>query len=145
MKTFYANNENIERKWYVVDLKDKTLGHASVEIANILRGKNKPTYTPGVDTGDFVIVINADKIKLSGNKWNDKKYYFHSKYVGHMKTFTAAELNKRRPELMVRKAVAGMLPKNKLSRKILKKLKVYASETHPHLAQKPEVLELKTK
>lgn len=142
MKTFNAKKEDVSRKWYVVDLDDKVLGRAAVEIANVLRGKNKPEFTPHVDTGDFIVVVNANKVKLTGQKWQDKKYYFHSKYVGHMKTFSAKELLDRKPELFIKKAVKGMLPKSKLGRQMLSKLKVYPTDAHPHTAQKPEVYNL---
>jgi len=145
MKTFSAKKEEVKRDWYIIDLKDQILGRAAVQISTILQGRNKPTFTPHVDTGDHVIVINADKMKLTGNKWEGKNYYFHSKYVGHMKTFTAAEMIVRRPEFMVKKAVKGMLPKSKLGKSMLAKLKVYAGEDHPHMAQQPKVYELKTK
>jgi len=144
MKTFTAKKEELKREWYVIDLKDQILGKAAVEISTILQGKHKPTFTPHVDTGDFIVVINADKIKLTGKKWDDKTYYFHSGYVGHLKSFSASEMMERRPEFIVKKAVRGMLPKSKLGRSMLTKLKVYAGEVHPHEAQKPKVYELKT-
>ncbi len=144
MKTFSAKKETTSPKWYVVDLSGKVLGRAAVEIANILRGKNKPEYTPHVDTGDFVIALNADKIRLTGKKWSDKNYFFHSKYVGHMKTYTAKELLQKHPDMLVKIAVKGMMPKNKLSSAMLTKLKVYATSEHPHVAQQPLQYELKS-
>ena len=142
MSTYMAKNEEVERNWYVVDAEDKTLGRISSKIAQYLRGKHKPTFTPHVDMGDFVIVINAEKIKLSGNKWDQKKYYRHSNYIGGIKEMTYKELLDKDPEFIIEKAVKGMLPGNKLRRKMIKKLKVYSGDSHPHQAQKPEKLEL---
>lgn len=143
MKTYMATKETVERKWYVIDATDKTLGRLASQIAAILRGKHKPTYTPHVDTGDHVIVINAEKIKLTGNKLHDKKYYRHSGYPGGLKVRTAADLlNSSRPERVLKLAVRGMLPHNRLGRKMFKKLKVYAGNEHPHSAQQPEQLDI---
>ncbi len=143
MKTYMANNQTVERKWFVVDAKGQTLGRLSTEVAAILRGKHKPTFTPHVDWGDHVIVINAKDIQLTGKKWQQKKYYSHSQYPGSLKEVNAETMNKNHPNRMIELAVKGMLPHNKLGRKMFKKLYVYDSENHPHQAQKPEVLELK--
>jgi len=142
MKTYMAKPGEVTRKWYVVDAKGKTLGRLASEIAKILRGKHKPQYTPHVDTGDFVIVINAAQVELTGKKWTDKIYYRHSGYPGGLKQFTASELRAKHPERLIEYAVKGMLPKGSLGRRQLKKLKVYAGADHPHAAQQPEVLEL---
>lgn len=142
MSTYMAKNEEVERNWYVVDAENKTLGRISSKIAQYLRGKHKPTFTPHVDMGDFVIVVNAEKIKLTGNKWDQKKYYRHSNYIGGIKEMTYKELLEKDPEFIIEKAVKGMLPGNKLGRKMIKKLKVYSGDNHPHQAQKPEKLEL---
>lgn len=141
--TFMANANNIERKWYVVDAEGKTLGRLTSEVASILRGKHKPTFTPHVDTGDHVIIINASKIQLSGNKLNDKIYYRHTMHPGGLKQRTALEMRTNYPERMLELAIKGMLPKNSLGRQMFKKLHVYAGDTHPHQAQKPEVWELR--
>jgi large subunit ribosomal protein L13 len=140
MKTFMANPDKLEKKWYVVDAEGQTLGRMSSEIAKVLRGKNKPEYTPFVDTGDYVIVVNADKIKVSGKKMEQKIYYRHSDYVGGMKSATLREMLERRPEKVVEIAVKGMLPKGPLGRQMLKKLHVYTGAEHPHTAQQPEAL-----
>ena len=132
-----------ERKWYVVDATGQTLGRLASQVATLLRGKHKPTFTPHLDMGDFVIVINAEKIELTGRKWTDKIYYRHSGYPGGLKARTAAEMHKTFPERMIELAVRGMLPKNRLGRQLFTKLKVYRGETHPHAAQQPEVYELK--
>ena len=142
MKTEVAKNENIKRDWYVVDAQDVVLGRLSTQVANILRGKNKAVYTPSVDTGDFVIVINADKIALTGRKLADKTYYSHTGFPGGLKEITAGKLLEKKPEELIKKAVKGMLPKNKLSRHMLKKLKVYAGANHPHDAQQPKKVTL---
>lgn len=142
MKTYLAPVHEIEKKWYVVDARDKILGRLATEIAFRLRGKHKPTFSPFIDNGDFIIVTNADKIQLSGKKWDDKKYYHHTGYMGGIKETTAKELLEKHPTDLVTKAVKGMLPKNKLGRAQLKKLKVYAGTEHPHQAQQPETLEL---
>lgn len=143
MKSFMASPSTIERKWYVVDATGHTLGRLSSEIAKILRGKNKPTYTPHMDTGDHVIVVNADKIKVTGKKLEQKIYYHHSGYVGGMKETTLKEMMKKKPEDVITLAVKGMLPKGPLGRQMLKKLRVYAGPEHENAAQKPEVLEIK--
>lgn len=142
MKTEVAKAENIKRDWYVVDAQDVVLGRLSTRVAGILRGKNKAIYTPSVDTGDFVIVVNAEKIALTGRKLADKIYYSHSGYVGGLKEITAGKLLEKKPEDLIKKAVKGMLPKNKLARAMLSKLKVYAGSSHPHEAQQPKVLAL---
>ncbi len=143
MKTFMANNETIKRKWFVVDAAGKRLGRLATEVATVIRGKHKPTYTPHVDCGDYVIVINADKIELTGNKWNKKIYYTHSNYPGGLKEKTAKVMMQEKPTRMVELAVKGMLPKGKLGNQMYKKLFVYAGENHKHQAQKPEIMELK--
>ncbi|MDR1018190.1 MAG: 50S ribosomal protein L13 [Lachnospiraceae bacterium] len=140
MKTYMASTAGVERKWYVVDATDKTLGRLCSEIAKVLRGKNKPTFTPHIDTGDYVIVINAEKFKVSGKKMEQKIYYNHSEYVGGMKETTLAELKAKKPEKVIELAVKGMLPKGPLGRAMGKKLFVYAGAEHPHAAQKPEEL-----
>ena len=138
--TFMANAANIERKWYVVDAAGQTVGRLAAEVAKVLRGKNKPTFTPHVDTGDFVIVINAEKAVFPGKKLTDKMYFRHSGYPGGT-TFTAAgKLMEKAPEKVIEKAVRGMLPKNRLGAQMYRKLNVYAGSEHPHAAQKPEVL-----
>ncbi len=138
-KTFYLRKEDRRPKWLLIDAKDKVLGRLVSEIADILRGKDKPYYTAHTDCGDYVIVINADKIILTGKKWKDKKYYRYTGWMGGLKELSAQELLEKHPTWLVEKAVKGMLPKNKLSRQIYKKLKVYASADHPHEAQKAEV------
>lgn len=142
MSTYMAKAGEIERQWYVIDAAEQTLGRLSTRIADILRGKHKPIFTPHVDTGDFVIVINAEKVKLTGNKWEQKKYYRHSGYPGGLKETTYQKLLEKNPELIIEKAVKGMIPHNKLGRQVLKKLKVYAGAEHPHQAQQPQELEL---
>ena len=140
MKTFVASPEKIERKWYVVDAEGCTLGRLSSEIAKVLRGKNKPEYTPHVDTGDYVIVINAEKIAVTGKKMDQKMYYHHSDYIGGLKETTLKEMLAKHPERVIEHAVKGMLPKGPLGREMYKKLYVYAGPEHNHAAQKPEVL-----
>ena len=140
MKTYMANPDKIERKWYVVDATDKTLGRLTSEIAKVLRGKNKPVYTPHIDTGDYVIVVNAEKIAVTGKKLDQKIYYNHSDYVGGMKETTLREMMDKKPEKVIELAVKGMLPKGPLGRSVIKKLHVYAGPEHDHQAQKPEVL-----
>lgn len=143
MKTTYMpSTMSIDRKWYVVDAEGQTLGRLAAKVANVLRGKTKPIYTPFLDTGDYVIVINADKIKVTGKKMEQKKYYRHSDYVGGMKEATLKEMLERHPERVVELAVKGMLPKGKLGRTMYKKLFVYAGNEHKHEAQKPEVLSI---
>jgi large subunit ribosomal protein L13 len=140
--TKVAKKEEVVRDWYVVNVEDKVLGRVATEIAGILRGKNKPTFTPSVDTGDFVIVLNAEKIALTGNKIVNKMYYSHSGFPGGLKTVSAGKMLEKKPEQLLRKAVKGMLPKNKLARHMLSKLKIYAGNEHPHKAQLPKTLEL---
>ena len=140
MKTFMANPDKVDRKWYVVDAEGQTLGRLASEVAKVLRGKNKPIFTPHVDTGDYVIVINAEKIAVTGKKLDQKVYYHHSDYVGGMKETTLREKIARKPEEVIELAVKGMLPKGPLGRKMYKKLFVYAGPEHKHAAQKPEVL-----
>lgn len=142
MKSFVASPATIERKWYVVDAADQTLGRLTSQVAAILRGKNKPTFTPNVDTGDYVIVINADKIKVTGKKLEQKIYYHHSDYVGGMKETTLKEMLAKKPEYVIEHAVKGMLPKGPLGRQMATKLHVYAGAEHEQIAQKPEVLEI---
>ena len=143
MKSFMASPSTIERKWYVVDATGHTLGRLASEIARILRGKNKPTFTPHIDTGDYVIVVNADKIQVTGKKLDQKVYYNHSDYVGGMKETTLREKMAKKPEDVIYLAVKGMLPKGPLGREMITKLHVYAGADHKHQAQKPEVLEIK--
>lgn len=143
-KTYIPPTETIERKWYVVDAADQRLGRLATEIASVLRGKNKPTFTPNMDTGDFVVVVNAEKVVVTGNKANQKLYRRHSGRPGGMKTETFNQLQARIPERIIEKAVKGMLPKNALGRKLFTKLKVYAGPEHPHAAQQPETLVINT-
>ncbi len=140
MKTFMASPATIDRKWYVVDATNMTLGRLASEVARVLRGKNKPIFTPHMDTGDYVIVVNAEKVKVTGKKMEQKIYYHHSDYVGGMKETTLKEMLAKKPENVVEHAVKGMLPKGPLGRQMYKKLHVYAGAEHPHAAQKPEVL-----
>ena len=142
MNTFMANAQNVERKWYVVDADGMVLGRIATQVANILRGKTKPIYTPHVDTGDYVIIINADKAILTGKKLDQKIYYHHSGYAGGLKETKYRNLMAEKPEFAVRHAIVGMLPKGPLGRKMAKKLFVYAGAEHPHAAQKPEICEL---
>jgi large subunit ribosomal protein L13 len=142
MKTFSAKPETVRRDWYVVDATDKTLGRLATELARRLRGKHKPEYTPHVDTGDYIVVVNADKIRVTGNKFNDKMYYRHSGYPGGIKEMNFKDMQDRHPERILEKAVKGMLPKNPLGRAMFKKLKVYAGAEHPHAAQQPQPLEI---
>lgn len=139
--TFMANPSTIERKWFVVDAEGKTLGRLAAEVAKVLRGKNKPTFTPHVDTGDHVIVVNAEKIRLTGKKLTDKQYFRHSGYLGGVTLVKAGDMIAKHPERVVEMAVRGMLPKNSLGEKIYSKLHVYAGAEHPHAAQQPTVLE----
>ena len=143
MKSYMPSASTIERKWYVVDAEGQTLGRLASEVAKVLRGKNKPTYTPHIDTGDYVIVINAEKIKVSGNKLNDKIYYRHSDYVGGLKSINLKEALQKNPVFVIEHAVKGMLPKGPLGRQMYKKLFVYAGPEHKQQAQQPEALELK--
>jgi large subunit ribosomal protein L13 len=140
--TQVAKKEDVTRDWYLVDVDSKVLGRVATQIANVLRGKNKPTFTPSVDTGDFVIVVNAEKIALTGKKMSDKTYYSHSGYVGGLKEISAGKLLDKKPEELLKKAVKGMLPKNKLARHMLKKLKIYSGADHPHSAQQPKSLNI---
>lgn len=142
MKTYYTPVKEIDRKWYVVDADGKVLGRIATEIARRLRGKHKPTFCNFQDNGDFIVVVNADKVHLTGKKWDDKKYYRHTGYMGGIKEQTAKEVLAKKPEELIRMAVKGMLPKNKLGRKQLKKLKIYAGGEHPHQAQQPENLDI---
>jgi large subunit ribosomal protein L13 len=144
MKTFSVKSDAIEKKWYTVDASDKSLGRLASEIAYFLRGKNKPTFTPHLDTGDCVIVINAEKIKLTGKKWDDKIYYHHSGYIGGIKAIRAKDLLAKHPERLIEKAVKGMLPKNKLARQIAKNLRVYGKDVHPHAGQDPQQMPSRT-
>jgi large subunit ribosomal protein L13 len=140
MKTFMANPDKVDRKWYVVDAEGQTLGRLASEVAKVLRGKNKPIFTPHIDTGDYVIVINAEKVAVTGKKLDQKVYYHHSDYVGGMKETTLREKIAKKPEEVIELAVKGMLPKGPLGRQMYKKLFVYAGPEHKHAAQKPEVL-----
>lgn len=142
MKTVSAKRETVTRKWYVVDATGKTLGRLCTEIANRLRGKHKPEFTPHVDTGDYVVVVNAEKIVVTGSKTTDKLYHHHSGYPGGIKSISFDRLLVKSPEMIIEKAVKGMMPKNKLSRAMLSKLKVYAGNDHPHSAQQPTLLEI---
>ena len=142
MKTFLAKKETVKRDWVIIDAKDQILGRLAVKIANQLRGRNKPTYTPHVDTGDFVVVINADKIVLTGKKVEQKKYMFYSGYVGGEKYLSVSQMQERRPDFVVKHAVKGMRPKNRLAAKMLTKLKIFAGEEHPHEAQQPKPISL---
>jgi large subunit ribosomal protein L13 len=142
MKTQVAKVDEINRSWYLIDVSDKVLGRVATQIANILRGKNKACFTPSVDTGDFVIVVNAEKIALTGKKLSDKVYYSHSGYPGGIKSITAGNLLEKNAANVLRKAVKGMLPKNKLASQMLKKLKIYVGPEHPHSAQQPKVMDI---
>ena len=144
MKTYNAKNGEISREWYLVYAEGQTLGRLATQIADALRGKRKPEYTPHVDTGDFVVVINAEKISVTGQKRSEKMYYRHSGYPGGLKSRTLNDMLERRPEEVIRLAVKGMLPRNRLARQQLSKLKIYAGPDHPHTAQKPEPLEINT-
>jgi large subunit ribosomal protein L13 len=143
-KTYQATAQDRERDWYVVDAEAKTLGRLATQIAAVLRGKHKPTYTPHVDVGDFVVVVNAEKVAVTGNKREDKLYWRHSGYIGSIRSQSLGDLLERRPEEVIRRAVKGMLPRNPLGRQQLRKLRVYAGPDHPHQAQKPEQLEIET-
>jgi large subunit ribosomal protein L13 len=140
MRTQFAKKGDVEKKWYIIDAKDAVLGRLAVKIANRLRGKNKPQFTPHSDTGDFIIVTNADKVKLTGKKLDNKVYYSHSGYPGGIKAETARERLNKKPEKILFSAVWGMLPKGRLGRAMIKKLKIYKGSEHPHKAQKPEIL-----
>lgn len=143
MKSFMQKKETVERKWYIVDAEDAILGRLSTKVASVLRGKHKATYTPHVDCGDYVIIINAEKISLTGNKLDDKLYYNHSGYVGGMRVRTARTMKEKYPVEMLERSIKGMLPKSRLGRKMYTKLFVYAGSEHPHDAQQPEVMEVK--
>ncbi len=142
MKTFSAKPETVKRDWYVVDADGKTLGRLATEIARRLRGKHKPEYTPHVDTGDYIVVINAEKVTVTGNKAKDKMYYNHTGFPGGIKSISFEKLIDKKPEMVIEKAVKGMLPKNPLGREMYRKLKVYAGSTHNHTAQQPQVLDI---
>ena len=142
MKSYMQKKETVERKWYVIDAEGKPLGRVASKAAHILRGKHKATYTPHIDCGDYVIIVNASKVLLTGNKLEDKKYYSHSQYPGGLRTRTAKEMIEKYPEEMARKAVKGMLPKNRLGRTMYKKLFVYAGSDHKHMAQKPSEMDV---
>ncbi|HIQ64117.1 MAG TPA: 50S ribosomal protein L13 [Candidatus Faecenecus gallistercoris] len=142
MKSYMQKKETVERKWYVIDAEGKPLGRVASKAAHMLRGKHKPTFTPHIDCGDYIIIVNAEKVLLTGNKLNDKKYYNHSMYAGGLRERTAKEMIQRYPEEMIERAVKGMLPKGRLGRQMYKKLFVYAGPEHKHEAQKPTVIEL---
>jgi large subunit ribosomal protein L13 len=142
MKTVSTRPQDVDRTWFVVDAEDKTLGRLATEIAHRLRGKHKPEYTPHVDTGDYIVVVNAEKVRVTGNKFNDKMYYRHSGFPGGIKEMNFKDMQDRHPERIVEKAVKGMLPKNPLGRAMFKKLKVYSGAEHPHAAQQPQPLEI---
>jgi len=142
MKTFSAKNHDVDRNWYLVDARNKTLGRLSTEIATRLRGKHKPIYTPHVDTGDYIVVVNASKIRVTGNKMTDKMYYKHTGYIGNLKSENLETMLKKYPEKVLMKSVRGMLPKSKLGNAMIKKLRVFAGPEHTHIAQQPEPLEL---
>ena len=142
-QTTMLSAHNVQRKWYLVDAKGQTLGRLATEVASILKGKHNPLYTPHVDSGDYVVIINASEIVLTGNKWNDKLYYRHSGYSGGLRSRTAKEVMEKFPERMVEQAIKGMLPKTKLGRQMYRKLYVYAQDRHPHKAQNPVELEVK--
>ena len=142
MKTFSARKEDINMKWFVVDAEDKVVGRLASHIAIVLRGKNKPIFTPHVDTGDHVVVINAEKVRFTGRKWEQKKYYRHSQYPGGLKETVASKMLQEKPEEIIRHAVWGMIPHNRLGRQMMKKLRIYTGNEHPHQSQKPEILEV---
>ena len=142
MKTFSAKNHDIDRNWYLVDAQNKTLGRLSTEIAKRLRGKHKPIYTPHVDTGDYIVVVNASKIRVTGNKMTDKVYYKHTGFIGNLKSVSLETMLEKYPERVLMKSVRGMLPKSKLGNAMIKKLRVFAGSEHTHTAQQPEPLEL---
>ena len=145
METFHAKTDEVERKWWIVDAGNQRVGRVATQIASILRGKNKAIYTPNVDTGDFVIVINTDKLELTGTKWEDKKYFRHSRFFGSLKEKTAAEMKNEDSTFIIHEAVRGMLPTNKLSSHVIAKLKTYPGAEHPHAAQKPEAYTITSK
>lgn len=145
MKTWIAKTEEVDHKWFVVDASGLRLGRLATQVANILRGKNLPTYTPNADAGGFVVVINSDKIEMTGDKWNTKKYYRHSRFFGSLKEKSAEQVKQTDSEFIISEAVRGMLPTNKLSKTLITKLKVYKGPEHPHAAQKPEAFVINTK
>lgn len=142
MKTISAKPESVKRDWYIIDASEKTLGRMATEIAHRLRGKHKPEYTPHVDTGDYIVVINAEKVRVTGKKTSDKMYYRHTGYIGGIKSMSFEKLIQKAPERVIQSAVKGMLPKGPLGRAMFKKMKVYAGESHPHTAQQPQELSL---
>jgi len=142
MKTYSANAETVKREWFVIDATDKVLGRLSTEIARRLRGKHKPEYTPHVDTGDYIVVINAEKVRVTGNKETDKMYHHHTGYIGSLKSVSLAKMRASHPDRIIKHSVKGMLPKNSLGRAMFKKLKVYAGGSHEHAAQQPQPLEI---
>ena len=142
MKTFSAKAETVKREWFVIDATDKVLGRLSTEIARRLRGKHKPEYTPHVDTGDYIVVINAEKVRVTGNKETDKMYHHHTGYIGSLKSVNLAKMREEHPDRIIKHSVKGMLPKNSLGRAMFKKLKVYAGSSHEHAAQQPKPLEI---
>jgi len=142
MKTYSAKKGDVERSWYLVDAEGKVLGRLATEVAKILRGKNKPRFTPHVDTGDFVVIINAGKVKVTGQKMTDKIYYHHTGYLGGLKSLTFRQMMEKSPEEVVRHAIWGMLPKTKLGKRLITKLKIYAGKDHPHAAQMPQELKV---
>ncbi|MGH7890321.1 MAG: 50S ribosomal protein L13 [Thermodesulfobacteriota bacterium] len=143
MKSYIARSEVIQKKWYLIDANGKNVGRIATKIAGILRGKGKPEFTPHADIGDFVVVINADKVNFTGRKWTQKTYYWHTPYPGGLKSITADELLKKNPEEILKKAVWGMLPKNKMQKDLITRVKIYSGREHPHQAQNPEALEVK--
>jgi len=143
MKSYIARSEVIQKKWYIIDADGKNVGRIATKIAGILRGKGKPEFTPHADIGDFVVVVNADKVNFTGKKWTQKTYYWHTPYPGGLKSITAAELLKKNPEEILKKAVWGMLPKNKMRKDLITRVKIYSGREHPHQAQNPEALEVK--
>lgn len=142
MRTISATSDSVQKNWYVIDATGKTLGRLATEVANRLRGKHKPEYTPHADTGDYIIVVNAEKVQVTGNKEADKKYHRHTGYPGGLKTVSFQEMRERRPTRTIELAVKGMMPKNRLSRQMMKKLKIYAGAEHPHTAQQPVALDI---
>lgn len=142
MKTYMANNDSVDKKWWLIDATDKTVGRLATEIAKLLRGKHKPEFTPHADTGDFVVVVNVEKVRFTGSKLDQKKYFSHSRFFGSLKTLTARQLLEQEPSEVLKKAVKGMLPTNKLSNKLIMKMKAYKGSEHPHQSQKPEMYNL---
>jgi large subunit ribosomal protein L13 len=142
MKTYSAKPETVKRDWFVIDATDKTLGRLATEVARRLRGKHKPEFTPHVDTGDYIVIINAEKVRVTGNKFTDKMYHHHTGYIGNLKSISFDKLQQKAPERIIETAVKGMLPKNPLGRAMYRKLKVYAGNEHPHSSQQPQTLEI---